>query len=441
MRVLLGTVSLLFLLYTLSTTSFSSSILSRRAYNSWTDNPYLLRNDHASGDVCAAFPKHAFDSIQVVLKIGAAEVDSKLPAHLRTVSSCVPDLLIFSDFEEDIGRHHLYDALANLQQPYRSANPDFDIYEKIRQQRSAGKPLSRSSDGWKLDKYKFFPMMEMVWDMRQHKKWFLFIELDTYVVWDNLFRWLSHQDPSQALYVGSPVWPKDKPVFAHGGSGIILSQGTLHTLASKGQKMRVDGLPGSHQFGQDLREECCGDEVLAKVLSSHGIFLKGYWPMINGEKATTVRFGKNEQWCEPVITLHHLSEDDLDDMWHWEMKRHGSLKPLLFEELFLHIEPSLAPQRTNWTNLSEDIRITSPDLPGQSLEECARACSDETKCYQYQYRKDTCDLSYTFRLGYSQHFDYISDQEVTSGWILERIAEFKKYNSPCREARWVHSNP
>lgn len=122
--------------------------------------------------------------------------------------------------------------------------------------------------------------------------------------------------------------------------------------------------------------------------------------MINGEKVTMVRFAQKEQWCEPVITLH-LSEKDLDDMWHWEMKRHDSLKPLLLEELFLYIESSLAPQLPNWTILSEGIRITSPDLLGQSLEECARACRDEKKCHQYQHHKDTCDLSYTFRLSHS----------------------------------------
>lgn len=158
--------------------------------------------------------------------------------------------------------------------------------------------------------------------MRHHKKWFVLIELDTYIVWDNLFRWLSHRDADQALYVGSPVWSKNRPVFAHGGSGIILSRGSLQILTSQGQKIRVDGPPGSHQFGQDLREECCGDEVLAKVLKNYGVTLMGYWPMINGEKVTTVRFGQKEQWYEPAITLHHLSEKDLDDMCHWEMKRY-----------------------------------------------------------------------------------------------------------------------
>ena len=57
----------------------------------------------------------------------------------------------------------------------------------------------------------------------------------------------------------------------------------------------------------------------AEELRSYSI--KGYWPMINGEKVTTVhgekvttvRFAQKEQWCEPVITLHHLSEKDLDD--------------------------------------------------------------------------------------------------------------------------------
>jgi len=111
------------------------------------------------------------------------------------------------------------------------------------------------------------------------------------------------------------------------------------------------------------------------------------------------------------------------------------------EELFLYIESLLAPQLSNWTILSEGIKITSPDLLGQSLEEYARACRDGKKCHQYQHHKDTCDFSYTFRLSHSQQLDHTSDRKLVSGWVLERIKDFKKRNSPCGNARWVYSNP
>ena len=93
-----------------------------RVHDPWTDDSHLPHN-HASGDACAAFPKQAFNLVQVILKNGAAEVGSKLPAHFCAVS-CVPDL-IFSGLEEEVGQYHFYDALAHLPESYRSANPDF----------------------------------------------------------------------------------------------------------------------------------------------------------------------------------------------------------------------------------------------------------------------------------------------------------------------------
>ena len=74
-----------------------------------------------SGGGCAI--SSGLDLIQVILENGAAKVGSKLPAQLRAVSSCIPDLT-FSDLEEEVRQYHLYDALAHLPESYRSANPD-----------------------------------------------------------------------------------------------------------------------------------------------------------------------------------------------------------------------------------------------------------------------------------------------------------------------------
>lgn len=259
------------------------SLPGHRSYYSWDDEAYLLSKNLTSVDACKALPIDAFDKVQVVLKIGAGEVESKLPVHLRTVTSCVPNLLIFSDFEETAHGHNVIDALENFGERYEHDNPDFRIYDTIKQQKASGQRVGKSGDGWRLDKYKFFPMMEITWQKRDQKDWYVFIELDTYVVWDNLLRFLGHLDPEQPLYMGSPVWPPKKPVFGHGGSGLILSRNALGELASHGRNFRDEYSIGNHQFGQDMKEECCGDEVLAKVFYNIGITLKGYWPLINGE--------------------------------------------------------------------------------------------------------------------------------------------------------------
>ena len=70
------------------------------------------------------------------------------------------------------------------------------------------------------------------------------------------------------------------------------------------------------QFGVNVTALCCGDEALARALKPRGVSLKGYWPMFNGELPATVAFGE-DLWCEPVISLHHISGEDIEGLWKW----------------------------------------------------------------------------------------------------------------------------
>jgi hypothetical protein len=145
------------------------------------------------------------------------------------------------------------------------------------------------------------------------QKWFVFIDTDTFVDWDNLLGLLEHLDPTQKIYIGSPVWLPGLE-FAHGGSAYILSYGALKALNEPASDDQ-EGLFYS-QYGLNVTELCCGDEALARVLKTKGVNLKGYWPMFNGEIPATVPFGK-EYWCEPVISLHHISGEDMKSLWEW----------------------------------------------------------------------------------------------------------------------------
>lgn len=280
---------------------------------------------------CSHLPPHLFSSkIQVVLKTGAGEVFDKLLVHLETVTSCVPasDILIFSDLAEQIGPYIIHDALDNLPEEVRST-PDFDIYHQQHEHRRNGQDVKDLKGGWVLDKYKFLPMMEKSWVLKPGKEWYVFLEADTYVLWDNLMEFFSHLDPEKELYLGSPVWPKDRAIFAHGGSGIVLSRAAMRKLNRDRMAAETAGLdialvdmvwkPGNHQFGLNVTDWCCGDQVLAQVLKDRGIKLRGYWPMFNGEKPATVPYGQ-KHWCHPVLTLHHIVNEELNALWQWEQR-------------------------------------------------------------------------------------------------------------------------
>lgn len=70
------------------------------------------------------------------------------------------------------------------------------------------------------------------------------------------------------------------------------------------------------QFGVNVTALCCGDEALAHALKARGVTLKGYWPMFNGESPDSIAFG-GDLWCEPVVSLHHISGDDIENLWEW----------------------------------------------------------------------------------------------------------------------------
>lgn len=181
-------------------------------------------------------------------------------------------------------------------------------------------------------KRKIWTMQQEVGDMHTTwKKWFVFIDTDTFIEWENLLGLLEHLDAAKRIYIGSPVWLPGLQ-FAHGGSAYVLSYGALKALNSPGSH-DPDGLWYS-QFGLNTTALCCGDEALARVLKSKAVNLKGYWPMFNGEVPATLSFGK-DTWCEPVISLHHLVGEDMRRLWQWiEDRRSGTTNVVSL--LFFH---------------------------------------------------------------------------------------------------------
>lgn len=393
------------------------------------------------GEECSPFADGVFEGVTFVLKIGAAEATTGLPLFLNRLGRCKQDLLIFSDKKDDKYNHHgfeipIHDPLSHLRPEYRFNNPDFDIYDRIQ---TANITEDDSEEIWRLDKYKFLPMMEWTSYLKPESQWYVFMESDTYVNYDNLYRFLSTFSPKTAYYFGSPVWPKKKTVFAHGGSGFILSRAALDKIIALGRMFGENKhFPGTHFFGVDLNKHCCGDEALAQVLKKSGVSLRGYWPMFNGESPTTIKYNR-EQWCEAVITMHHFKEDDFTGLSQWEKQRNYPARPLIFEELFTMIEPLLQEKAEDWTNLSGDIVYKKGKGQSKSFDKCLKACQKDSNCMQFEHSGTECRLGHSIRLGRSHTSE--NEPKWTSGWMLGRIKAFKQAHSPCQGARFVHSNP
>jgi hypothetical protein len=282
--------------------------------------PARARNPK-SNKRCAALKKP--DDIIVVLKTGANEIFEKLPTQILTMLQCVEDLPIFSDLEQQLGAYHIYDTLADVTEAVKVDNPDFDYYRTLHEYKKIGQDIStlRETTGqaaWNLDKYKFMPMLEKTWEKKPNKKWYVFIEADTYLIWSNLLLWLERLDPTELIYLGSPTYVNNQE-FGHGGSGVILSGAAMAKV--------FDGPPGvAAQYNIQTKDESMGDYMLMRALKDNGVSFRSGWPMLQAEKPSTIPFGPGpdngvRHWCQPIVTMHHITAGEATAIWQYELKR------------------------------------------------------------------------------------------------------------------------
>ncbi|KAK6074375.1 hypothetical protein SCUP234_04360 [Seiridium cupressi] len=355
---------------------------------------------HNFSDPCAGFPNT--EGVMLVMKTGATEAFDKVPTHLLTTLQCMPDFLIFSDMEQQVGKHHIYDVLSEVDESAKAHNNDFDLYRDQKEcpvsQKSCVDARDGGSKAWNLDKYKFLPMMEQTWRLRPGRDWYVFAEADTYVFWSNMVHWLrteSQLNPKERIYLGSRSFIGGTP-FAHGGSGYVLSGTLLRHL--------IEHHPGVvKQYNIKGANECCGDLMLAQALEEYeNINIRQAWPMFNGEKPSTLPFGPGH-WCEPILTMHHMNAEEISSVWQFEQTRKTD-RTLLIRDLYQGlVAPKMQVQRQDWDNLSDDVCYINPDHNAQSRagdhergrqkkkndltdvekdawkspEHCARVCEDE----------------------------------------------------------------
>ncbi|ATZ46428.1 hypothetical protein BCIN_01g10270 [Botrytis cinerea B05.10] len=422
--------------------------LTKRRFDTWIWDRSCHKLSPFS-KTCTASRASIASDVQIVIETGGSEPQSRLQYQLATIMSEVPrqNILIFSDLEEEVDSFHVHDALADISIRERKNYPEFKFYDELQMYQQLGKDTRELKGGWKLAKYKNMAIKRKIWRMLgetnsalPRRKWYVFIDTDTFVEWDNLLVLLENLDPQKKLYIGSPVWADPKAPFAHGGSAYALSYSALESLNTHD----LDGYrePMYSQFGVNTTDLCCGDEALAKALKKIGIRLKGYWPMFNGEVPSTVGFG-SEIWCEPVLSLHHLAGTDMEDLWLWieDWKaRTMSMQPFLFKDLFEYIAPQLVPRMNDWENTDEGWKIYHQKGSPVSFSQCKAACVADKLCFQFVSHDSTCALSHTIRLGGKRLPKNEDDHKYISGWNLERIREWTS-NTKCTSAHWLHSNP
>lgn len=318
-RVLLGLLLLLIITLSLARTGPAHRPPQPQQYYQKKTKSFFppLRNPGSNPNLCDGFPISKLDEIQVVLKTSAGE-RNKTRAHLRSVTSCLADkLLVVSDHADEIEGHDVVDILAELPDSYRENNSDYQIYLKHKD----GRPADKNADfsqGWKLDRFKYLPMVDKAFELNPRAKWFVFLDTDTYIVWDTLFRLLDQMSPDEKHYMGAPVPPSKASDrnFAYGGAGFVLSQALVRELLPARSSGGFERL--AHRLQEQVKNDCCGDAVLAHaILNLTDTRLEAMYPTFSGDSLRTLRVTKR-RWCVPLLTLHRLSADEMEKLWHFE---------------------------------------------------------------------------------------------------------------------------
>ncbi|TIA12353.1 hypothetical protein D6C80_06909 [Aureobasidium pullulans] len=211
------------------------------------------------------------------MRTGSTELQDKLPIHLATTLLRYPNSLVFSDFEEDYEQHHIIDALESVSTQLRETNSDFDLWRRLEQfGRAVLRPDELSGKavwvdqgtgkakipGWKLDKFKFLPMVNRTLFEVPDKKWYIFVEPDTFIFWQTLLAYLSHLDWTKPYYLGGQI-NIGGTEFGQGGNGYVVSRPALEKVVSHYQNHQKEY--------EDFTEgHWAGDCVLGKALKTLG---------------------------------------------------------------------------------------------------------------------------------------------------------------------------
>ncbi|OQN99746.1 hypothetical protein B0A48_14516 [Cryoendolithus antarcticus] len=402
---------------------------------------------HAS--TCLTAP--GASKVLILLKTGATELYSKLPTHLLTLFKCTPHYMLFSDLEQTYSGFRIHDALAPVSQDIRDHHEDFELYRKLLQYQREGQDvgLLKGDTGWNLDKWKFLPMLFRSFEEAPEEiEWFVMIEADTSVSWNNLLLWLATmKGATKPYYLGAQNVIGDT-TFAHGGSGVIISRQAARQLQAVREK---EGKEAYDKRWESLTaESCCGDEIIARALLEANVPLTPTWPVIQGETVATLDWTASH-WCSVAITWHHVAPIELDALWQFQTQwvdEHGWKTPYLYRDVYEHfIDRHVSVNRSSWNNLSQDKKFITPHLAEgldedltimsdweqrsvESQDACAAACEKmrDWGCLQWMFSPGRCYVGRVMRFGKS---DEREEAHWTSGWMGDRIAEFKKEFEHC----------
>ncbi|KAF5103275.1 hypothetical protein DV451_001570 [Geotrichum candidum] len=394
------------------------------------------------------------DKIFLMIKTGATVLWKRLPIHLTTTLTRVPNFALYSDAASSIGGYEVIDILQNVTEETKN-HDQFSMYKSMRKLKEAnGGFISPSryklDGGWDLDKFKNLPMLLHAYNKNPNLDWYIFMDADSYIMFDNLMAYLGTLNPNRPYYLGSVAMYNDE-AFNHGGSGVIISRKAMEETFGKHPEWVTEA-------EEKTIESCCGDYMVAYAMQQANIYPPSsrasphVGNQVQGEPYQKVKFNDNS-WCQRISTFHHLNPSDIELLWEYErLIGPQRRKNILYADIYRDfVAPHIEEVMNNWDNLADDLTfdansveykdyVKSGTLPWKSFDECQRACEDHKPCLSWRYSNQTktCGLSESVRLGRPElkyiKIEDVSEsigEEMVSGFMIPRIREMRSHDKKC----------
>ncbi|KAL0484563.1 hypothetical protein AKO1_011592 [Acrasis kona] len=318
------------------------------------------------------------DKFVIGVKTGTDVVAERVPIQILTFLQHALNVYYLSDDNSYIGHHFMTGIVKE----------EFDAKKLLR----SDKKISRVEDtvGWDVDRHKYFPGFKFLYEKHPDKDWYVIIDDDTYVFWDELVAFLNSNkeryDPSKDLYLGLARVVKGcsnitsfehSPNFAYGGTGVILSRPAVEKLLLKLNDciVRYDKCFGDASVAFCLKFEVGGillDYSIQSYMHQDMLGPLTSWP---------------QNACRFPITLHHLKPRELQELYERDplnvrSRRSQNATKLNYEQLF-----------KMYNNEKEEVfeEFDTP-LSGSyikwecpSVDECKEGCRRDAVCASWSY--------------------------------------------------------
>jgi hypothetical protein len=297
------------------------------------------------------------------------------------------------------------------------------------------KEVNARSASWELDKFKNLPMLEHAYKIAPPEvEWFVFMDGNTYVLFDNLVNILKTLDPTQYHYFG-----KDAGGYAHGGAGVVLSRAVMDATFGTNKTL-------VESFLDTTFASCCGDymvgHMLGQVLGTHvrpvdGFQTDTYWDVEM----------KENLWCQPLVTFYKINPHEIEVVWEYERVKRLQGRNITYSELYKDFYlPFMTGEKKSWDNRAQHTTISEKQdedndvkpsdkggeqvRPYENVEACRRYCESDKECLSFRLRQEPreCQTAPYFRFGHATH-EWIKGTEgspdMISGWMVDRIRDVR----------------